>query len=71
MRKEENKMDRLTKFEAMLDEIMTTAAKEKQQMDALKLAGKEKSATYRQLMANRLMYTQMIELYKQYRLVEE
>lgn len=33
-------MDRLTKFEAMLDEIMTTAAKEKQQMDTLKLAGK-------------------------------
>lgn len=64
-------MDRLTKFEAMLDEIVATAAKEKQQMDALKLAGKEKSATYRQLMANRLMYTQMIELYKQYRLVEE
>lgn len=64
-------MDRLTKFEAMLDEIVATAAKEKQQMDALKLACKEKSATYRQLMANRLMYTQMIELYKQYRLVEE
>ena len=49
---------------------MTTAAKEKQQMDALKLAGKEKSATYRQLMANRLMYTRMIGLYKQYGLVE-
>ncbi|WP_253263288.1 hypothetical protein [Enterococcus cecorum] len=35
-------MDRLRQFEAMLNEIMTTAAKEKQQMDALKLAGKEK-----------------------------
>ena len=64
-------MDRLTKFEAMLDEIMTTAAKEKQQMDALKLAGKERSATHRQRIANRLMYTRMIGLYKQYRLVEE
>ena len=63
-------MDRLTKFEVMLNEIMTTAAKEKQQMDALKLAGKEKSATYRQLMANRLTYTRMIGLYKQYRLIE-
>ena len=50
---------------------MTTAAKEKQQIDALKLAGKEKSATYRQLMANRLMYTRMIGLYKHYGLVEE
>ena len=39
-------------------------------MDAVKLAGKEKSATYRQLMANRLMYTRMIGLYKQYRLIE-
>ena len=64
-------MDRLTQFETMLNEIMTTAEKEKQQMDALKLAGKEKSATYRQLMANRLMYTRIIELYKQYGLVEE
>lgn len=63
-------MDRLRQFEAMLNEIMTTAAKEKQQMNALKLAGKEKSATYRQLMANRLMYTRMIGLYKQYGLVE-
>ena len=50
-------MDRLTQFEAMLDEIVATAAKEKQQMDALKLAGKEKNATYRRLMTNRLMYT--------------
>lgn len=64
-------MDRLTKFEAVLNEIMTTAAKEKQQMDALKLAGKEKSTTYRQLMANRLMYIRMIGLYKQYGMVEE
>lgn len=40
-------------------------------MDALKFAGKEKSATYRQLMANRLMYTRIIGLYKQYGLVEE
>ena len=64
-------MDRLIQFEAMLNEIITTAAKEKQQMDALKLAGKEKSATYRQLMVNRLMYTRMIGLYKYYGLVEE
>lgn len=62
-------MDRLAQFEAMLNEVITTAEKEKQQMDYLKLAGKEKSATYRQLMANRLMYTRIISLYQQYGLV--
>lgn len=64
-------MDRLAQFEAMLNEVITTAEKEKQQMDTLKLAGKEKSATYRQLMANRLMYTRVINLYKQFGLVDE
>lgn len=64
-------MDRLAQFEAMLNEVITTAKKEKQQMDHLKLASKEKSATYRQLMANRLMYTRVINLYKQFGLVDE
>lgn len=64
-------MDRLAQFERMLTEIQETAEKEKQQMDHLKLVGKEKSATYRQLMANRLMYTRIISLYQQYGLVEK
>lgn len=64
-------MDRLAQFERMLTEIQEIAEKEKQQMDHLKLAGKEKSATYRQLMANRLMYTRIISLYQQYGLVEK
>ena len=64
-------MDRLAQFERMLTEIQETAEKEKQQMNHLKLSGKEKSATYRQLMANRLMYTRIISLYQQYGLVEK
>ncbi len=62
-------MDRLEAFEAMLREIVTQAKEEKRRMDELKKCGKEKSATYRQYMGNRLLYKQMIDLYKKYELL--
>ena len=62
-------MDRLEAFEAMLREIVTQAEEEKRRMDELKKCGKEKSATYRQYMGNRLLYKQMIDLYKKYELL--
>ena len=63
-------MERLQAFEAMLDEILSTSEREKETMDALKAQGKEKTATYRQYLGNRLMYNRMIELYKQYGLLK-
>ena len=35
-------------------------------MDALKAQGKEKFATYRQYMGNRLFYNRLFALYKEY-----
>ena len=35
-------------------------------MDELKAQGKEKTAAYRQYMGNRLMYSRILDLYKQY-----
>ena len=35
-------------------------------MEELKAKGREKSATYRQYMGNRLLYGRMLDLYKQY-----
>ena len=62
-------MDRLQAFETMLEDIVKKADKEKQIMEDLREQGKEKTATYRQYLGNRLMYNQMIALYKKYGLL--
>ena len=63
-------MDRMEAFETMLRELWQRAEYEKQKMDELKLQGKDKTATYRQYMGNRLLYQQMLALYRQYGLIE-
>ena len=62
-------MDRLQAFEAMLQDILEQYENEKKAMDELKAKGKEKTATYRQYMGNRLLYNRILDLYKQYDLV--
>lgn len=61
---------RLEAFEKMLHQIEMDYAREKELMDQLKAQGKEKSATYRQYMGNRLMYTQFLAIYQAYGLRE-
>ena len=63
-------MDRLEAFETMMNRIVDQAELEKSRMDELKAQGKEKSATYRQYMGNRLFYSRMIEMYRQYGLLK-
>ena len=63
-------MDRLEAFERMLTDIRRQAAYEKEQMEALKAAGREKSATYRQYFGNRVLYQMMLEKYKEYGLID-
>ena len=63
-------MDRLEAFETMMSRIIEQAEFEKAKMNELKAQGKEKSATYRQYMGNRLFYSRMIELYRQYGLLK-
>ncbi len=62
-------MDRLQAFEEMLRDVVTQAEFEKEKMDELKRQGKEKTATYRQFMGNRLMYRQLLSLYEKYGLL--
>ena len=62
-------MDRLESFEKMLAQIVSQAEYETAQMEKLKAAGKEKSATYRQYFANRLVYRQMLDTYRKYGLI--
>lgn len=63
-------MERLEAFEAMMKMVLEQFESEKVMMDELKMQGKEKSATYRQYMGNRLFYNRVIALYKEYGLLE-
>lgn len=63
-------MDRTEAFEQMLSDIIKQAAFEQAEMDRLKAAGKEKTATYRQYFSNRLMYRMMLDRYKEYGLLD-
>ena len=49
---------------------MKQAEHEQAEMEKLKMAGKEKSATYRQYLGNRMFYKLILEKYKQYGLLE-
>lgn len=58
--------ERLAAFEKMLADIEKNYGDIQQRMDALKAQGKEKSATYRQYMGNKLMYRQLLSMYELY-----
>ena len=63
-------MERLEAFEAMMKMVLEQFESEKAMMDELKAQGREKSATYRQHMGNRLFFNRVIALYKEYDLLE-
>ena len=63
-------MDRLEMFETMLRDVLEQSETEKRKMEELKAKGKEKTATYRQYMGNRLIFSQILALYKKYGLIE-
>ena len=63
-------MERLEAFEAMMKMVLEQFESEKIMMDELRMQGREKSATYRQYMGNRLFYNRVIALYKEYGLLE-
>lgn len=64
-------MDRLEAFEKMMEEIQQNYKAADDKMKQLKADGKEKTATYRQLMGNKLQYQNMLSLYKIYGLMSE
>ena len=63
-------MDRLEAFETMLADLQRQDRHEKQEMERVKAAGREKSANYRQYFANRMIYSQMLALYRKYGLLD-
>ncbi|MFG6357881.1 MAG: hypothetical protein K1W26_13835 [Acetatifactor sp.] len=62
-------MERLEAFEKMLSDLRKQADYETAQMEELKAAGKEKSATYRQYLGNRMLYKMMLDKYREYGLI--
>ena len=58
-------------FEKMLVFVQQKYADTTAKMEVLKAADKTKSATFRQLMGDKLMYQNMLTLYKLYGLIEE
>lgn len=62
---------RAAAFEAMLRSIQAQYRDTAQKMAELKATGREKSATYRQLMGNRLQLKEMLSRYQAYGLIDE
>ena len=56
--------ERLAAFEAMLAEVERQYRETEERMAALKARGRERSATYRQLLGNKLTLRQMLSLYE-------
>lgn len=65
-----NDAERLAAFEKMLAAVRASCAKTDGKMRRLRAEGKEKTATYRQLMGNRMVYQNMLTLYRAYGLME-
>lgn len=63
--------EREQKFEQMLMFVRKAYAERVSKMEALKAAHREKSATFRQLMGEKLMYQNMLDLYKLHGLTED
>lgn len=64
-------LDRLQAFETMLEAVQQGYEEAAQKMQALKAQGKEKTVTYKQHMANKLLYMNMLSLYRLYGLLEQ
>ena len=65
------KEERLAAFESMLQAVQVNCCTTEEKMKRLKEQGKERSATYRQLMGNKMQYRNMLSMYRIYGLLEE
>ncbi len=62
--------DRLEAFEKMLEDVQNQARYQQEKMEELKSQGKEKSATYRQYFAQRMLYRMILDKYRHYGLID-
>lgn len=64
-------MERLEQFEKMLSEIQKKYKTTLEKMEKLKSEGKNKTVTYRQLMAEKMTLQNILITYKTYGLIDE
>lgn len=62
---------RLQQFEKMLSAVQTEYENIVRQMEELKEKGKIRSVTYRQLLARKMTYQNMLSMYELYDLIEK
>ncbi|MGN0511979.1 MAG: hypothetical protein ACI4GE_10675 [Lachnospiraceae bacterium] len=62
--------ERLENFERMLQAVQREYADIEEKMERLKAEGKTKSATYRQYVGRKMMYQNMLGMYRLYGLVK-
>ena len=62
---------RLKAFEEMLSAILKQYDETTEKMEKLKAEGKEKTVTYRQLIANKLQLQAMLSYYRTYGLLDD
>ena len=65
-----NDQDRLEAFEKMLADVQQRYSAAEEKMKQLKSQGREKSATFRQLMGDKLQYQNMLTMYRIYGLLD-
>lgn len=58
--------DRLQAFEAMLEEIQRDYDFKTSEIEKLKLQGKEKTVTFKQYLADKMLYQRMLSLYERH-----
>ena len=63
--------EREEKFEHMLSDIKEKYASVNEKMAVLKSEDKTKSATYRQLLGDKLVYKNLLSMYKIYGLIDD
>ena len=63
--------EKLELLEKMLKDIKESYLREKVEIDRLKEEGKEKSATYKHYLGNRLLYNWVLGKYKEYGLIKD
>lgn len=63
-------MDRLEAFETMLADVQRREREEATELERLRSEGRTRTATYRQLVANRLTYRAILSLYEEYGLLD-
>lgn len=61
--------DRLQAFEAMLDEVQQDCDFKASEIEKLKAQGKEKTVTFKQYLADKMLYQRMLSLYERHGLL--